>query len=221
MSYMFVGFHIICDDFFVPALNVLCDKLGIPDDVAGATFMAAGASSPELFASLIGCASTFPLLSLDAKKSPPLPFCVLGRVITHSAVGAGTVVGSELFNMLCIVGGVCLVTPIPLTLDWRPLAREVFFFTVSLVGIISALADEEVTLGEALVLISGYGAYVAVCAKYKTLMRMFCPATGGTSDEEFYIDFHLDEPSSGDDMNQSLSGAGDGEDLQMQVSTRV
>jgi hypothetical protein len=57
MSYMFVGFHIICDDFFVPALNVLCDKLGIPDDVAGATFMAAGASSPELFASLIGCAS--------------------------------------------------------------------------------------------------------------------------------------------------------------------
>lgn len=55
MSYMFVGFHIICDDFFVPALNVLCEKLGIPDDVAGATFMAAGASSPELFASLIGC----------------------------------------------------------------------------------------------------------------------------------------------------------------------
>lgn len=54
MMYMFVGFHIVCDDFFVPALNVLCEKLSIPDDVAGATFMAAGASSPELFASLIG-----------------------------------------------------------------------------------------------------------------------------------------------------------------------
>jgi hypothetical protein len=52
--YMFVGFHIVCDDFFVPALNVLCEKLSMPDDVAGATFMAAGASSPELFASLIG-----------------------------------------------------------------------------------------------------------------------------------------------------------------------
>ena len=63
MSYMFVGFHIICDDFFVPALNVLCDKAGIPDDVAGATFMAAGASSPELFASLIGCAPTPSLCS--------------------------------------------------------------------------------------------------------------------------------------------------------------
>ena len=37
--------------------------------------MAAGASSPELFASLIG-------------------------VLTNSAVGVGTVVGSELFNIL-------------------------------------------------------------------------------------------------------------------------
>ena len=29
MVYMFVGFHIVCDDFFVPALNVLCDKLQV------------------------------------------------------------------------------------------------------------------------------------------------------------------------------------------------
>ena len=28
--YMFVGFHIICDDFFVPSLNVLCEKLNMP-----------------------------------------------------------------------------------------------------------------------------------------------------------------------------------------------
>jgi Ca2+/Na+ antiporter len=70
--------------------------------------MAAGASSPELFASLVG-------------------------VLTNSAVGVGTVVGSELFNMLVIIGGVCLVTPKPLQLDWRPLSREVFFFSLSLV----------------------------------------------------------------------------------------
>jgi hypothetical protein len=33
MSYMFIGFHIICDDFFVPALNVMCEKVGLSDDV--------------------------------------------------------------------------------------------------------------------------------------------------------------------------------------------
>ena len=46
MTYMFIGFHILCDDFFVPALNVLCEKFGLPDDIAGATFMAAGCASP-------------------------------------------------------------------------------------------------------------------------------------------------------------------------------
>jgi len=46
-------------------------------------------------------------------------------VLTHSAVGVGTVVGSELFNLLCIIGAVCLVTPRPLQMDWRPLSREV------------------------------------------------------------------------------------------------
>lgn len=43
----------------------------ISDDVAGATLMAAGASSPELMAAL------------------------LSIFITHSALGMGTIVGSE------------------------------------------------------------------------------------------------------------------------------
>jgi len=59
---------------FVPALNVLAIEFNIPDDVAGATLMAAGASSPELFSSIV---SLF---------------------VTHSALGLGTIVGSEIFN---------------------------------------------------------------------------------------------------------------------------
>uniref|UniRef100_A0A8C6SDP7 Sodium/potassium/calcium exchanger 1 n=1 Tax=Neogobius melanostomus TaxID=47308 RepID=A0A8C6SDP7_9GOBI len=43
MMYMFVSLAIVCDEFFVPALGVITDKLAISDDVAGATFMAAGA----------------------------------------------------------------------------------------------------------------------------------------------------------------------------------
>ncbi|XP_069544528.1 sodium/potassium/calcium exchanger 1 isoform X2 [Brachyistius frenatus] len=54
MMYMFVSLAIVCDEFFVPALGVITDKLAISDDVAGATFMAAGGSAPELFTSLIG-----------------------------------------------------------------------------------------------------------------------------------------------------------------------
>jgi Ca2+/Na+ antiporter len=69
------------EEFFVPALNTMCEKQNIPDDVAGATFMAAGASAPELFSAII---SLF---------------------ITHSTIGVGTILGSELFNHLIITAG--------------------------------------------------------------------------------------------------------------------
>ena len=62
---------IVTEERFVPALNVISKRLKMSDDVAGATLMAAGASSPELFAAMI---SVF---------------------VTHSALGIGTVVGSE------------------------------------------------------------------------------------------------------------------------------
>jgi len=43
---MFVALAIVCDEFFVPALDVIIEVLGCSEDVAGATFMAAGGSAP-------------------------------------------------------------------------------------------------------------------------------------------------------------------------------
>ena len=54
LIYMFVALAIVCDEFFVPALDVIIDVIGCSEDVAGATFMAAGGSAPELFTSVIG-----------------------------------------------------------------------------------------------------------------------------------------------------------------------
>ena len=45
---------IICDDFFVPSLEAISERLDLSEDVAGATFMAAGSSAPELFTSVVG-----------------------------------------------------------------------------------------------------------------------------------------------------------------------
>ena len=45
---------IVCDDYFVPCLEIISDKMKLQSDVAGATFMAIGTSAPELFASIIG-----------------------------------------------------------------------------------------------------------------------------------------------------------------------
>lgn len=48
------GVAIICDDFFVPSLEAISERLDLSEDVAGATFMAAGSSAPELFTSVAG-----------------------------------------------------------------------------------------------------------------------------------------------------------------------
>uniref|UniRef100_A0A3Q4IDM0 Solute carrier family 24 member 4b n=1 Tax=Neolamprologus brichardi TaxID=32507 RepID=A0A3Q4IDM0_NEOBR len=92
--YMFLALAITCDEYFVTSLEKICEKLDLSEDVAGATFMAAGSSAPELFASVIGV------------------------FITHGDVGVGTIVGSAVFNILCIIGvcgifagQVCLINP--------------------------------------------------------------------------------------------------------------
>uniref|UniRef100_A0A3B3E057 Sodium/calcium exchanger membrane region domain-containing protein n=1 Tax=Oryzias melastigma TaxID=30732 RepID=A0A3B3E057_ORYME len=77
---MFLALAITCDEYFVTSLEKICEKLDLSEDVAGATFMAAGSSAPELFASVIGV------------------------FITHGDVGVGTIVGSAVFNILCIIG---------------------------------------------------------------------------------------------------------------------
>lgn len=46
MVYMFIALAVVCDEFFIPALDVITEKLEISEDVAGATFMAAGGSAP-------------------------------------------------------------------------------------------------------------------------------------------------------------------------------
>ena len=56
LSHLLSALAIICDDFFVPSLEAISEKLHLSEDVAGATFMAAGSSAPELFTSVAGVA---------------------------------------------------------------------------------------------------------------------------------------------------------------------
>ena len=97
--YLFVGIAIVCDEFFVPALEEMTKFTGVSNDIAGATFMAAGGSAPELFTSFIG-----------------LFFAGEGDV------GFGTIVGSAVFNVLFVIGMCALFSKDLLTLTWWPLA---------------------------------------------------------------------------------------------------
>jgi sodium/potassium/calcium exchanger 1 len=111
MLYMFLGLAIVCDEFFVPALEIIVEKGDIDDDVAGATFMAAGGSAPELFTALI---STF--------VAPP----------SAADTGFGTIVGSAVFNVLFVIGACAIFSKGVLKLSWWPLFRDATFYTIGL-----------------------------------------------------------------------------------------
>lgn len=136
MMYMFVSLAIVCDEFFVPALGVITDKLAISDDVAGATFMAAGGSAPELFTSLIGV------------------------FIAHSNVGIGTIVGSAVFNILFVIGMCALFSREVLCLTWWPLFRDVSFYILDLMILIFCFLDNVIMWWESLMLVASYTLYV-------------------------------------------------------------
>ncbi|XP_049468236.1 sodium/potassium/calcium exchanger 4 [Panthera uncia] len=179
--YMFYALAIVCDDFFVPSLEKICEKLHLSEDVAGATFMAAGSSTPELFASVIGV------------------------FITHGDVGVGTIVGSAVFNILCIIGVCGLFAGQVVRLTWWAVCRDSVYYTLSVIVLIAFIYDEEIVWWEGLVLIILYVFYILIM-KYNVKMQAFFTikqktiANGNTVSSELedgndYCDSSSDDPS--------------------------
>ena len=136
---MFMGIAIVCDEYFVPTLEVIVDRLDLTHDVAGATFMAAGGSTPELFTSFIG---TF---------------------ISHSQVGFGTIIGSAVFNILFVIGMCAVFSKTALKLTWWPFARDICYYIISLTMLsifFGVSSPNRIELWEAAILFSFYLGYV-------------------------------------------------------------
>ncbi len=150
----------------MPALNVIANYYEIPPDIAGATLMAAGASSPELFSSIVAL------------------------FVTHSALGLGTVVGSEIFNQLIICAGAVFASKTgKLILDKKILMREVGFYALAIGLLYFSLQDARplddepdgplyiyISFYEATMVFSGYILYVIVCSNFDALVSCLTTA---------------------------------------------
>ncbi|XP_069463631.1 sodium/potassium/calcium exchanger 3 [Ambystoma mexicanum] len=136
--YMFYALAIVCDDFFVPSLEKISERLQLSEDVAGATFMAAGSSAPELFTSVIGV------------------------FITKGDVGVGTIVGSAVFNILCIIGVCGLFAGQVVALSSWSLMRDASYYTLSIIALIVFIYDECVSWWESLILVLMYLVYILI-----------------------------------------------------------
>ncbi|KAK6328721.1 hypothetical protein J4Q44_G00006990 [Coregonus suidteri] len=136
--YMFYALALVCDDYFVPSLEKICERLHLSEDVAGATFMAAGSSAPELFTSVIGV------------------------FITKGDVGVGTIVGSAVFNILCIIGVCGIFAGQAVHLSRWSLMRDSVYYTLSITALIVFIYDEKVSWWESLTLVLMYFGYILI-----------------------------------------------------------
>ncbi|XP_019953244.1 sodium/potassium/calcium exchanger 4 isoform X3 [Paralichthys olivaceus] len=147
--YMFLALAITCDEYFVTSLEKICEKLDLSEDVAGATFMAAGSSAPELFASIIGV------------------------FITHGDVGVGTIVGSAVFNILCIIGVCGIFAGQVVILTWWAVFRDSFYYILSVLALIAFIYDGKIVWWESLVLVVMYAGYILVMKFNSSMQRFF------------------------------------------------
>ncbi|KAJ8410316.1 hypothetical protein AAFF_G00202970 [Aldrovandia affinis] len=147
--YMFLALAVVCDDYFVTSLEKICEKLNLSEDVAGATFMAAGSSAPELFASVIGV------------------------FITHGDVGVGTIVGSAVFNILCIIGVCGIFAGQVVLLTWWSVFRDSSYYIVSVLALIAFIYDEKIVWWESLVLVLLYAGYILIMKFNSSMQRFF------------------------------------------------
>ncbi|XP_039423125.1 sodium/potassium/calcium exchanger 2 isoform X1 [Corvus cornix cornix] len=181
MIYMFIALAIVCDEFFVPSLTVITEKLAISDDVAGATFMAAGGSAPELFTSLIGV------------------------FISHSNVGIGTIVGSAVFNILFVIGMCALFSKEILNLTWWPLFRDMSFYIIDLILLIIFFLDNFIMWWESVTLLTAYFSYVTFMKFNVQVEELVKKFLNRNKVEKVTTDAEGKSPNAGDKDDQMLT----------------
>lgn len=159
----FYGMAIVAHRF-VPALCKVSEDMRIPRNVAGATMMAAGASSPELFSNVISV------------------------YVTKSDIGVGTIIGSEIFNMMIILSGIAWQKDGPTRIDPAASARDTGSYMLALGLLLLAVSDISrqgsddddvhsvviVRGATTLPMVLGYGVYVFLCSETGRLALVRC-----------------------------------------------
>ncbi|XP_075388417.1 sodium/potassium/calcium exchanger 5 [Tenrec ecaudatus] len=136
--YMLMAVSLVCDEYFLPSLEIISESLGLSPDVAGATFMAAGSSAPELVTAF------------------------LGVFVTKGDIGISTILGSAMYNLLGISAACGLLSRTVSPLSCWPLFRDCTAYAISVAAVLGILVDNRVYWYEGTALLLIYGLYVLV-----------------------------------------------------------
>lgn len=122
--YFCVSLGIVCDVYFLSSLEFISDIMKLPDDIAGATFMAIGTSAPELFISMIGV------------------------FVSEDDIGTGAIIGSAVFNVIFVPAACAFVVvwyceEVP-KISRFAILRDSVFYILTIITLMLALKDNEI-----------------------------------------------------------------------------
>lgn len=138
MLVIFYLLAVVCDRYFIWSLEIISKKLKLSDDVAWATFMAIGTSAPEFFTA------------------------AMAVIMMSNDVGAGTIIGSAIFNILVITGASALMKSA--TLKPHALWRDTIVYLIAIIILYFTFSDGVITLLDTLWYIGAYACYIVVLA---------------------------------------------------------
>ncbi|XP_042884007.1 probable sodium/potassium/calcium exchanger CG1090 isoform X2 [Penaeus japonicus] len=178
--YMFLGIAIVCDEYFVPSLEMICDSLQMSEDVAGATFMAAGSSAPELATSVIAV------------------------FVAKDDIGISGVIGSAVFNIMFVISVCALFAGQVIVINWWPLIRDSTFYCISICGLLLTIYNERVNWYESVFLLLLYALYIIMMFYNKRLEAwantLNIPFKNATREEKSSLFGTKPVPPVGEDM---------------------
>ena len=122
-------------DLTVDGACGLAEMAGISERVVGLTIVACGTSLPELVTSLVA-----------AKKK-------------HVDIAIGNIVGSNIFNILFVIGTAALITPIPFAQAF--IADALIALTAGIVLWLGVVRKQQLRRPCGIVMLIGYGVYLA------------------------------------------------------------
>ena len=118
--YSIICLQILGRDFLVPSLEVLCIKLKMKEDAAGATFIAFGSSAAALL----------------------ITFITVLHGSDYIDLGVGSIIGSSMFGSLLIPGICALVSKKPIALPKSVVLRDVIIYAIALGLLVVFLSDK-------------------------------------------------------------------------------
>ena len=143
MIYCFFALAIVCDEYLAPALETLCVRWGVREDVAGATFLAFGSAAPEI---VINAVTT-----------------IKSQVVSGSnttSLGISAIIGSGMLAFSFIPAMCCFASEVDLRLKRRPLLRDETFYLIALFTLCAAFHDGKIVWMESVFLILVYLAHL-------------------------------------------------------------